>query len=57
MNIEKRRKLLEKQKVSTAKMEMELKIEERLADIERLKDNIDIQDKRIAELDDEIANM
>ena len=42
--IEKKRKMFEIQKVETAVMEMELKIEERLEDIERLKKAIKAQE-------------
>ncbi len=43
MDLNKKKKLLELKRVETAKMELELKIEERLDEIERLKDAIKIQ--------------
>ena len=53
--LERKRKIFERQRVLTAKMEMELKIEERLDEIERLKQNIDNQQARIDELDQELG--
>ena len=53
--IEKKRKLVEIQRVKTAKLEMELKIEERLLEIERLKENMANQDERVAELEAELG--
>jgi peptidoglycan hydrolase CwlO-like protein len=52
--LEKKRKMLELERVRVAKLEMEFKIEERLADIERLRDNIKNQEKRMSELEEEI---
>jgi hypothetical protein len=52
--IEKRRKKLELARVIYAKEEMELKIMEREADIERIKENIKLQDKKIKELEKDI---
>lgn len=43
MTLEKKKKVLELKRVETAKMELELKIEERLEEIERLKKAIEIQ--------------
>lgn len=51
------KKVTERHKVLGAKMEMELKILEREQDIERLKDNIANQEKRITELDEEIQKL
>jgi len=53
-NLEKARKGLELRKVETAKAEMEFKILEREADIERLRENIKNQESRIEELTLEI---
>ncbi len=53
-NLEKARKGLELKKVETAKAEMEFKILEREADIERLRENIKNQEARIEELTLEI---
>ena len=52
--LEKKKKQLELARVSLAKQELELKIEERLDEIERLKVNIEVQNKRILELKQEI---
>lgn len=41
-------------KVEAAKLEMEIKIEKFENDIQKLKDNIEIQNKRISELTEEI---
>ena len=51
------KKETERHKVLGAKMEMELKILEREQDIERLKDNIAVQEKRINQLDEEIRTL
>jgi cell division protein FtsL len=51
------KKVTERHKVLGAKMEMELKILEREQDIERLRDNIANQEKRITELDEEIQKL
>lgn len=51
------KKETERHKVLGAKMEMELKIFERENDIERLRENIANQDKRITELDEEIRKL
>jgi hypothetical protein len=53
MNELERKKLeLELKKVDCAKEEMELKVLERLAEIDRLKDNIITQEKRINEIEE-----
>lgn len=52
--LDKARKSLELRKVETAKMEMEFRVLERQSEIERLKENILIQDIRIEELKQEI---
>ena len=54
MDLEKKKKELEIKRVLLARDEMEFKIAEREADIMRLKDNIEIQNKRIEELNLEI---
>jgi hypothetical protein len=54
MTFDKKKKQLEKMRVECAKAEMELRIEEREDEIKRLRENIIIQDKRIAELDEEL---
>lgn len=57
MSLEIKKKQLELQRVMTARMEMELKIEERMEEIERLKANIEIQNKREAEIKEEITKL
>jgi hypothetical protein len=57
MNIEKKRKMVEKAKVSAARDEMELNIMETLARVDNLKLNVENQEKRIRELEIEIKNM
>jgi len=54
MSLEKMKKELELQKVKIAKQEMELKIEERMEDVRRLKSHIKIQDEKIQELHEEL---
>jgi hypothetical protein len=49
-DLEKKRKLLEIDRVKLAAREMEFKIEERLEDIKRLKEQIENQNKRVEEL-------
>ena len=49
-----KRKLFEIQRVETAKMEMELKIFEKMEEIDRLKANMEVQDRRINELKTEL---
>lgn len=43
MSLERKKKEMELRRVETARMELELKIEERLEEIQRLKDHIRIQ--------------
>jgi len=57
MNLELERKKLEIKKVTMAKCEMEFKILERQADIERLKLEMENQDKRVLELEEIIKEM
>ena len=52
LNLE--RKKLELKRVDVARLEMEFKILERLEDINRLKENIVIQENRIEQLNAEI---
>ncbi len=54
-NIEIKRKKLELSRVELARQEQELKIEERLEEINRIKGTIDIQIKKEQELKAEIA--
>lgn len=57
MSIERARKELELKKVETALAEMQFKKLERLADIERLDDNIQKQKERINELKTELGEI
>jgi len=54
--LEKKKKKLELSRVSLAKEELELKIEERTEEIKRLLDAIEVQNKKINELKKEIDN-
>lgn len=53
--LEQKRLKLEHLKVSTAKAEMEFLIDQRLDEISRLRDNMANQDKRLAEIKDQLA--
>ncbi len=55
--VELKRLELEVKKIDTAKTELEFKIFEREEDIARLKHNINLQEKKIAELKLTIAKM
>jgi hypothetical protein len=46
----------EKLRVQAARSELELRIDERLEEIERIKENIAIQQKRESEIDEILAN-
>lgn len=50
------RKKLELSRVQHARMEMEFTIKERLADIARIKINIEVQTKREAEIKSQLEN-
>jgi hypothetical protein len=54
MELDTKRKKLELSRVRLAREELELKIEERLEEIERLKAHIEIQTKKEAELSKEL---
>lgn len=54
MSIEQKRKKLELSRVKLARQELELKIEERLDEVERLKQHIEIQLTKEKELEQEI---
>lgn len=56
-NLARKRKEFDLKRVETARMELELKIEESLENIERLKNHIKVQDAKIAELEEELAEM
>ena len=55
IDLEKEKKKLELKRVRFARDEMDFRILERLSDIERLKENMKIQDERIAELELELG--
>jgi hypothetical protein len=57
MKIEYTRKKLELARVTLAKEEMELRIQERLDEISRLEENIKIQEKTEEKLKTELAQM
>ena len=57
MNLETKKKELELAKVTCAKQEMEFKILERLEDIKRLEESIEVQNKRIEELKQELQGV
>lgn len=54
MSLEFKRKHLEIGRVNQAKLEMEFQIEELLENVERIKKNILIQEKRAKELEEEL---
>ena len=56
MNLALEKKKLEIKKVETAMLEMEYKVLERLADIERLRENINNQENRIQAIEEEIKS-
>lgn len=53
-NLERKKRQLELDRVKLAKKEIEFKIEERLEDVERLKEHVKIQDLKIQEIEDEL---
>jgi len=57
MNLELEKKKLERKKVLVAADEKQVKIFERMEEIERLKREIDIQNKRAEELNNEIKKL
>lgn len=48
--LDKKRKIVELMRVTAAKAEMELQIEEKLSEIDRIKKNIAVQDAKIDEI-------
>ena len=54
MNIEKKRKEVELMKIRAARVELEFKIMEREADIQRMRDHMALHDKREEELLEEL---
>lgn len=57
MSLEKKRKQIELMRVTVAKQEMELRIEERMEEVKRLEENIKIQNTKIEELNNDINQM
>lgn len=53
-NMEKKKRELELERVKLAKKELEFKIDERLEEVERLKEHIKIQDEKIQEIEKEL---
>ena len=56
LTLEQKRKLLELERCKMAKKELEFKIEERFEEIERVKEHVKLQEKRIEELTIETAD-
>lgn len=54
--LDKKRKIFDIKRLETAKMEMELKIAERLDEIERIKENILKQEAAIKKLEEELSH-
>ena len=48
---------LQKMKIATGKAELELKILERMEDIDRLKENVKNQEEALKEIDKQITNL
>jgi len=57
MSLEHKKIELNLMKCQTARMELEYKIEERKADIERIKDHIKLQDAQEAKLKQELKDL
>lgn len=57
MSLERKKKELEIASVDLAKQQMELRIEEKLEEIKRLKENIEIQSKKTEELKKELESL
>lgn len=57
MSLERKRKEMELMRVTTARHEQEFRIEERLDEIERIKEHIKIQKAKEEELKQEITNL
>jgi hypothetical protein len=57
MNLELERKILELDRVQLARKELEFKRKERLAEIEKLKEHIKVQEQKEIDLIDEINLM
>jgi len=56
-NLKKKKLELDIMKVAAAKAELEYKIEERLQDIKRMKEHIELQEKRKIELHKELKEL
>lgn len=57
MSLEKKKKEMELRRVEVARMELELKIEERLEEINRLKEHINVQLEKEKQLKEELNNI
>lgn len=57
MSLEKKKKLLEQSRVRLAREEMELKISERMEEIEKLKEYIEIQLKKEQEIEEQLKSL
>ena len=57
MTLEIKKLQLEKMKVNCAKAEMEMRIYESQENIKRLMDNIEIQEKRVIEIDEQLKQL
>jgi hypothetical protein len=57
MSLDYKRKQLELARVNMAKMDLEFKVEERSAEIEKLKEHIAIQESKEAELMEELEKL
>ena len=57
MNIDLKRKNLELERIKLGKLEMEFRIEERMQEVERLRENIKIQEDALAKIKAEIQQI
>ncbi len=57
MSIDIKRKTLELERVKLGKLEMEFRIEERLQEVDRLRENIKIQEEALVKLQAEIQQI
>ena len=55
--LERKKKEVELMRVSASKEGMELTIMERIEEIERVRDNIKVQEKKMAELEEELKQL
>lgn len=57
MNLELEKKKLDLKKLETSKLELEYKILERLADIDRIKTNVEKQEEQIIQIKENIKQL